>query len=237
MTQSEQSSTASRTDGKGSSTPTSGPVEQHEQAASKLSLESMRVGLGQNTDRRARLEISQMPRYGGGPALARDWRMIPDGVIAKMVCVTRGLANWPLVLLGPVGVGKTCAAMCLLDFVSVSRRYWTVADLCLELISVQNGEVEYGGAHIDTPCEWWKRYEEIDCVVLDELVSRDKVSDFGYEVVKRAIDLRHGKPLVVCSNGTLEIIGRVYDDRIASRLAAGTVIEMTGSDRRLEPAT
>ena len=101
---------------------------------------------------------------------------------------------------------------------------------------MQKGEVEYG-MRPDTPRAWWDRYSELKCVVLDELVSRDKVSDFGYGTVYRAIDRRHGKPLVVCSNGTLEIIGQVYDDRIASRLAAGTVIEMTGSDRRLEPAT
>lgn len=235
MTQSEQSSTASRTDGKASSTPTSERAEPVRGSdASKPSLGSMRAGLGPSTDCLTGLETGRGPGY---PLYgARDVEKIDFSVRETMARVIGGFAPWPLVLLGEAGVGKTCAALCLLDRARGGRRYWVVADLSMTVISVQDGEAEYG-MRPDTLTAWWARYAELKCVVLDELVSRGKVSDFGYETVKRAIDSRHGKPLVVVSNGTIETIARVYDDRIASRLAAGTVIEMTGSDRRLEVAT
>lgn len=139
---------------------------------------------------------------------------------------------WPLVFVGDVGTGKTCAALCLLDWVAGSRRFYTVADLCDELIAVQNGQREYGQRK-DSLLAWWHRWNDLGCCVVDELGSRTKVSDFQYETVKRAIDLREDRPSVFISNLSLDELAKVYDDRIASRLAAGTVIQFAGEDRRL----
>ena len=139
---------------------------------------------------------------------------------------------WPLVFVGDVGTGKTCAALCLLDWVSKSRKYYTVPDLCDELIAVQNGHREYGQRK-DTLVSWWERWREAACCAVDELGSRTKVSDFQYESVKRAIDLREDRPAVFISNLSLDELAKVYDDRIASRLAGGTVIHFTGDDRRI----
>lgn len=141
---------------------------------------------------------------------------------------------WPLTLVGDVGTGKTCAALCLLDRCSGGRRFYTVVKLCEELIDVQAGRREYS-EQPDTLARWWARWSEVSCTVLDELGARERVSDFQYESVKRAIDERENKPAIFISNLTVDGLERVYDDRIASRLAGGTTIEFAGGDRRIQP--
>lgn len=145
-------------------------------------------------------------------------------------CAENG-AGWPLVLIGDVGSGKTCAALCLLDRCG-NRRYRTVAEVCEELIEIQAGRREHGQQQ-DTVVRWWTRWREAGLTVLDELGSRDRVSDFQYETVKRAIDERRDGPAIFISNLSLDRLEKVYDDRVASRLAAGTVIQFAGADRRI----
>ena len=70
-------------------------------------------------------------------------------------------------------------------------------------------------------------------VILDEIGGRDRVSDHHYEAVKTLLDVRQGKPLMVLSNLGLSEIEKVYDDRIASRLATGTIVRVDAKDRRL----
>lgn len=79
----------------------------------------------------------------------------------------------------------------------------------------------------------WERIATAPLVVLDEIGCREKVTDAHYEIVKRAIDLRWGKPLVAISNIDLAELSPIYDDRIVSRLGAGTIFELNAADRRL----
>lgn len=71
-------------------------------------------------------------------------------------------------------------------------------------------------------------------LVLDELGLRDTVSDAHYESVYRAVELRMGRPFVVISNHPLERLEKIYDARTVSRLGAGTLVEVSGADRRLQ---
>jgi hypothetical protein len=73
-------------------------------------------------------------------------------------------------------------------------------------------------------------------VVLDELGTKDKVTDTAYEVVQDLLDRREGWPLVVISNHPPEVIGELYDSRIVSRCEAGTKVNYTGPDRRIATA-
>ena len=147
-----------------------------------------------------------------------------------------GESAWPLAVCGPPGTGKTCAALCLCDHCDGDSRYWTAAGLCELLVMSQSGRLEwsregYGGTV--WPETVWRWVAGAALVVLDEVGCRDRVSDFAYETVKRVIDDRYGKPLVVLSNHTLDVVARLYDDRIADRLAEGTVIVLQGESRRL----
>lgn len=79
---------------------------------------------------------------------------------------------------------------------------------------------------------FWGWLSGRNLIVLDELGCRGLVSDHHYEAVKRLLDERHGKPLIVIANTDLAGIERLYDDRVASRLSAGTVVSVAGKDRR-----
>ena len=68
----------------------------------------------------------------------------------------------------------------------------------------------------------------------DDLGARDRVSDHAYETLKKVLDSREGRPLIALSNARLSELARVYDDRIASRLSAGTLIALDEPDQRLK---
>lgn len=144
-----------------------------------------------------------------------------------------GKLPWPLFLHGPAGTGKTCTGLCLLDF--AGGEFYTVAGLCSTLIQAQQGRLEWShegrGGNL-WPEQVWDRIAKAPLLVLDDLGGRDKVTDAHYETVKTAIDERHGKPFVVTSNLSLKKISALYDERIFSRLSAGTVLHLEGQDRR-----
>lgn len=169
------------------------------------------------------------------PSFDRDIALIGDGVRSGIRDCITGKSGWPLYLHGPAGTGKTCAALALIDWVN-GGEYWTANGLCSALIQSQNGRLEWthegrGGAI--WPEGFWRRMALTPLVVLDELGGRDRVSDHHYETVKTMFDVRHGKPLVVTSNLDIVRIETIYDDRVASRLSAGTVVKLDGKDRRL----
>jgi DNA replication protein DnaC len=135
---------------------------------------------------------------------------------------------------GPPGTGKTCAALCLLDF--AGGEYYTVSGLHDLLIRAQHGRLEWsrcGHGGTIWPETIWAKLARAPLVVLDELGCRERVSDAHYETVKRCIDERHNRAFIVISNLTLADVASVYDNRIFSRLGAGTVLELAGKDRRL----
>ena len=143
-------------------------------------------------------------------------------------CVA-GASPWPLVFWGRPGSGKTCAALCLLDSVGGLTVYRTLGDACDELIQAMNGELTWG-EYKASPKAWWEKWETARLAVLDELAIREKTTDHEYQTVKRAIDLRYGKPLVLISNHSP---GTIYDERISSRMQAGTVVGFPSVDLRV----
>ncbi len=167
---------------------------------------------------------------------SRDMAQIPDLLRSAIRAMVKGEKPWPLFIYGPAGTGKTCAVLCLLDFIS-DGDYYTASGLCETVIQSQAGRLEwyhegYGGTL--WPEKFWSKFAAKSLVVLDEIGTRDKVSDHHYECIKRVLDDRHGKPLILLSNLDLTTLARVYDDRIASRMAGGTVVKLDGPDMRLQ---
>lgn len=154
---------------------------------------------------------------------------------------------WPLVLTGPAGVGKSCAALCLLDYARINRKtfpgfseppgfpaYVTTSEWVAAVTLARMGKYEPPGCRCPIyEHELWAWWKSRPIVCLDELGTRGQVTDSMYDITKLALDQRESKPLIVVSNLDLDRLAEVYDDRIASRLAAGTVIHVTGEDRRL----
>lgn len=180
------------------------------------------------------LRLATVPKQVHLPEISRTLAGIDKDVRLAIRQTVSGESPWPLFVHGPAGCGKTCAALCLLDY--AGGGYYVASELCSRMIDAQHGHVTFssnGRSGNVWPGDIWKWIDLAPLIVLDELGSRDRVSDFAYETIKRVIDRRACRPFVVLSNWGLAEIGRLYDDRIASRLAAGTVIHLDDMDRRL----
>lgn len=179
----------------------------------------------------ARPSASVPSRRRVRPEIQRSADSIQPGLRQQMREALHASA-WPIFLYGPPGVGKTCAALCLLDV--LGGEYLTVGDLSSKLIQAQQGRLETPQGGKIWPEGLWHRIRSYPLLVLDELGCREKVSEAAYDAVKQCIDERHGKPFVAISNIGLAEIAKVYDARVMSRLANGSVIEVGGSDRRID---
>jgi DNA replication protein DnaC len=143
-----------------------------------------------------------------------------------------GQAAWPLYVFGLAGRGKTCAALCAIDAVTIQQGFdgwdgvlpiqaghlWTVEDL------VQ--------AHLHNDSDVWDRLRSVDLAVIDELGVRSAATDLEYVSVKRAADIREFRPAIWISNHPPAKIRQIYDERIYSRICCGVVVELKGKDRR-----
>lgn len=147
--------------------------------------------------------------------------------------MANGQRPWPLFLHGGAGRGKTCAALCMLD--RSGGAYYSAGEMCDVVMQAIKGTLrgrQHGGKI--APDALWAEWARMNLFVLDELGSREKVGDFIYDTTKRLVDIRSGKPLIVISNLDLPTLAVLYDDRLTSRLAAGTVVHLLGEDRRMQ---
>lgn len=153
--------------------------------------------------------------------------------IAELVA---GRLEWPLYLYGPVGTGKTCAALLLCDAVGGGCLYYSVDDAAEQRIAAMKGLLycDATGSRIH-PHQWRARWRGAALGIVDELGIRSEPSAYEYEVVKLLIDTRKGKPLLLIANHPPDRLASLYDQRLASRVSEGTVFELGGSDRRIAP--
>ena len=75
-------------------------------------------------------------------AKVRDVTGVPPGLWPCIQGLCEGKAHWPLFLYGPVGTGKSCAAMCLSDRVA-GAEFWTMPDFVTAFQEVKAGRKDY----------------------------------------------------------------------------------------------
>lgn len=177
------------------------------------------------------LRLASRPRPLFSPMKVRDIEEIHPNLRGALKLLCHGELPWPLYIFGPPGTGKTCAALCLLDY--AGGLYFTPQILCQDLLAASKEQLQTEGGRKLTPRSIWAEIASTKLLVLDELGTRGKATDWQYECVKRSIDEREGKPFVAMSNLDLDTLATIYDDRVASRLAAGTALHLDGNDRRL----
>lgn len=188
-----------------------------------------------------------------------------EGLNQKLRAALRSLANgeepWPLYLWsnGP-GTGKTSAALLMLDIYGNQRDGYSrevhefmngFADFAAlpELFRQAESKRHYlstpHGCDTIYPNDLWTFVREAKLLVLDDLRKpsdrEQRLGDDHFGILKRILDLRLGRPLIVTSNvnpyereGYGSDLVRLFDDRVASRILCGTRIELKGSDRRQE---
>lgn len=166
-------------------------------------------------------------------SIARDGSKVPTEVREVIRPTLLGEKPWPMVLFGKSGVGKTCIALCIADVAAPVVKYFTMEDLVDELNEVHAGRVDDANGNKISSARWFEKAGEANLVVIDDIGTRAAVGDRHYNSLKRILDVREGRPTIVISNLPLHSLQEIYDDRVVSRLAAGTVIEIKGQDRRL----
>jgi len=140
-----------------------------------------------------------------------------------------GKHPWPLFVFGDAGAGKTGLALMLVDW--AKGEYFTQAEWVRTCREAEFGDLRTSVGYKLHLRDIRKGWEHAPVAVLDELGTRMTVSDHAYESVQWAVDARQGLPTVFVSNLDLGGLRKVFDDRIASRLSAGTVMQLSGDHR------
>lgn len=130
-----------------------------------------------------------------------------------------------LVVVGPVGTGKTWAAWHAIKYLIQVHEWMGRYDVC----------PAHRFARVVAPPldeEQVDRWARVDLLVLDDLGSQ-RISDWGLEVLTGLVDDRwaHARPTVITSNdGNLAAL---LGERAASRIRdEATIVQITGADRR-----
>ncbi len=181
------------------------------------------------------LRIQAVPKKRIRPEIHRDRSEVPQEVRRAIDSCCTGQSAWPLLLFGSTGVGKTCAGLALCDHAAGSSSFRDVDDLADVFGAVRNGKRRaVAGLDCESIADFDRAIRATQLMVIDELAIRGKVSDNQYQAIKRVLDVRQNRPLMLLSNLGPDEIADVYDDRIASRCSAGSLLEWNGPDRRLE---
>ena len=185
---------------------------------------------------RAALRRRQQPYRRHRPELDRCAELVPPPLAEAIRQCGTGESAWPLYVHGSVGAGKTRAALFACDWCEGGTAYWELEDLCDTLIDAGKGNywLLCEHSHRVTVRDIWSEWRSMSLVVLDEIGTRTAATDFRFETLKRCLDGRGDRPAIYLSNIDVDRMRRVYDDRIASRLCAGTVVCLDGPDQRMD---
>ena len=163
-----------------------------------------------------------------------------DGVNESLRETLRETINagpYPLFLYGGVGSGKT-SAMSLAHACWPTHSYWyRLEEFVTDITTCRQSKNKsvtktYNGMPFDrTESMLWKFAASPNLWCIDDFGTRT-VSAAGFEIVFRLLNERKDKPTIITSNLSPEQLAELHDERIASRLRAGTVIEVTAPDRR-----
>lgn len=129
--------------------------------------------------------------------------------------------RFPLFIHGGTGTGKTCLAALL--FRRVTWPMWRRCDDFLLTLATSRGDSSFVAQK--------DRAANCSCLFLDDIGLREPTETMQ-QILFDLLELRKGKPTVITSNHSPETLKELYDDRIRSRILAGTIIEIAGSDRR-----
>ena len=134
-----------------------------------------------------------------------------------------------LTLIGPTGCGKTHLAMA----VGRQRQNSIVFNMAEFAIQSQS-EVSQWGMHGFQ--KWIDNIRKSTEIVIFDDLGAEKMTDFIHQGFVWVVSYREAEmlPLIITTNKTIREISESIDDRIASRMAGGMVMELDGEDRRLK---
>lgn len=78
---------------------------------------------------------------------------------------------------------------------------------------------------------WWKHLGEVSLLILDE-IGTGVMHEWRNELLWKVLEIRKNKPLLLTGNHAPVELGERFDQRIKSRICAGTLFELSGRDLR-----
>ena len=200
----------------------------------------------------SRIPLALIPDPGYRRVLSdvpRCRSLVPESLLSAFADCAEGRQPWPLFVSGPAGIGKTLGALYFADRVvglrdvrpgtysPMAQVYMDFSHLCENIRRAKMGTLERqgeGGTFPQGPDDEWGMWERALLTILDDVGTRGTSSDHVTECFRQALDLRFCKPSIVISNLPPSDLARVFDDRVASRALAGTVVCLEGRDQRLQ---
>lgn len=159
----------------------------------------------------------------------RSDQITPDVIEELVAWMDRGgIPTANLVLVGPVGTGKTHTGIAALRMIAVSTlasfAFFPVVEL---LDRLRPSTPEHDTAIVERCCT-------VRVLMLDDL-GAEKASDWTVERLYAIVNRRwlEGRPTIVTTNLPAEDLEKALDPRLYSRLVDGAVaLRLTGKDRR-----
>ncbi len=154
----------------------------------------------------------------------------------KLVDIYHSNKNDLVFVSGPAGVGKTYALQALRRLAYSQDRPLRYVDLRRFLLDVK---IQSGVGYSRTMLDVQMIADFSGAVFLDDLGAESISKVTTESLVAILCEREQWRPglTVVASNLTISEIKSTFDDRIASRLAGGTIINITGKDKRLKGET
>lgn len=183
----------------------------------------------------------------------RTSRMAPSGVsnaiwgdvsekLREAILDAIAQREWPVLMFGPTGRGKTCAMACV--YLALPERFMALwfdtGELLQRLMECRKSKTgnitrytQDGVAITESEFDIKRKVNDAHYVFFDDVGVIDP-SEAKRGAFEEIINLREGKPTFYSSNKNEDELAVVYDMRIVSRLFSGTPLEVrSGVDRRL----
>lgn len=170
-----------------------------------------------------------------GVADLDESRIPPETMATLRKHAARG--EWPFYFKGEVGRGKSYTAAAVYRRWTGRARWMSFVEFCDRSMRLaKEGELNI---YVDGRlCEytresWWRGIADMGLVVLDEIGS-GMSHEWRNETLWNLLEKRKGKPLILTGNLTLDQLRTKFDERVQSRIKAGTIIDFTGRDLRID---
>ena len=129
---------------------------------------------------------------------------------------------FPIYLYGPTGRGKSFLAARVHIAAPLWPRFESYGDFIEETIQASKGN---GYAP-------WERLRELKGIFTVDEIGVGVPNDWKNEIMWKLLEVRRDKPLLLTGNLTPGELAKHFDARIASRIIAGSLVELDGVDQR-----
>jgi DNA replication protein DnaC len=143
-------------------------------------------------------------------------------------------------IFGSQGRGKTYAMACVYQRWPIGHpgskqpKWFNTGMLLRKIMTCRTeGRVIDENHHDVFEDQLFNRFANAPLVCCDDIGTR-LPSDAHYEALLSLVNSRCGFPTIYTSNSPPMELAKIYDGRMASRLCAGTVLELIGDDSRLK---